>query len=142
MCWPYFYSAHQMKMTNDDAISKEVQIIDVNYPSLRDICPIWSNRLAKLRKQLLPYLPVPFSPTWFSWWSKITSNSECIVGEAHGFAPFYNCDECQRLAGNFSLYFHFHSSMKFDQTIQEFLQHWGEKIHMSDRPKSICHEFN
>jgi len=88
MCWPYFYSAHQMKMTNDVAIST-------------------SNRLAKLRKQSLPYLPVPFSPTWFRWWSKITSNSECIVGEAYGFAPFYNCDECQRLADNFHFIFIF-----------------------------------
>src|ERR671930_1806288 len=123
-----------MKMDSSVAISEEGKIRNIiNYPSLRDICPIWSDRLDKLRKQSLLHLPTPLSTTWFRMWSKVTSNSECIVGEAHGFSPLYNCDECERFADNFSLYFYFHSSIKFDQTIHEFTQHWSE-THMSNSP--------
>src|ERR687887_1535612 len=120
-----------MKMDSSVAISEEEKIRNINYPSLRDICPIWANRLDKLRKQSLLHLPFPLSTTWFRLWPKVTSNSECIVGEAHGFSPFYNCDECERFAHNFSLYFYFRSSLKFDQTTQEFTQHWSE-THMSN----------
>ena len=115
-----------MKTDSSVAISEEEKIRNINYPSLRDICPIWSDRLDKLREQSLLHLPTPLSTTWFRMWSKVTSNSECIVGEAHGFSPLYNCDECERFADNFSLYFYFCSSIKFDQTIQEFTQHWSE----------------
>ena len=116
-----------MKTYSNVAISEEEKIRDIKYPSLRDICPIWSDRLDKLRKQSLLHLPTPLSTTWFRMWPKVTSNSECIVGEAHGFSPLYNCDECERFADNFSLYFYFHSSIKFDQTIHEFTQHWTER---------------
>ena len=120
-----------MKMDGSVAISEEEKIRNINYASLRNICPIWSDRLNKLRKQSLLHLPTPLSTTWFRMWSKVTSNSECIVGEAHGFSPLYNCDECERFADDFSLYFYFHSSIKFDQTTQEFVQHWSE-THMSN----------
>jgi len=33
------------------AIQGEEKIRNISYPSLRDICHIWSNRLDKLRKQ-------------------------------------------------------------------------------------------
>jgi hypothetical protein len=123
-----------MKTDNNVAISeKEKEKIKHNiYSSLRDICPNWSNHLEKLRKHSLLHLPIPLSITWFRWWAKVTPNSECIVGEAHGFSPFYNCDECERFASNFSLYFYIHSSARFDQTIQEFTQHWSER-HVYDR---------
>jgi hypothetical protein len=124
-----------MKMNSNVAISEEEKIRSSDYISLRDICPIWSNRLDKLSKHSSLHLPTPLSTTWFRLWSKVTSNSECIVGEAHGFSPLYNCDECERFADNFSLYFYFHSSARFDQTTQEFTQHWSER-HMHDRVKS------
>ena len=116
-----------MKMYSSVTIPEEEKIRNINHPSLRGICPIWSNHLDKLRKQSLLHLPFPLSTTWFRLWPKVTSNSECIVGEAHGFSPFYNCDECERFADNFSLYFYCHSSTKFEETTQEFTQHWTNK---------------
>jgi hypothetical protein len=54
-----------MKTDRKIAISKEGKIGGISYPSLKDICPMWSERLDKLRKQSLLHLPIPFSATWF-----------------------------------------------------------------------------
>jgi hypothetical protein len=123
-----------MKMDSSVTISEEEKIRNINSLSLRDICPIWSDRLDKLRKQSLLHLPTPLSITWFRMWPKVTSNSECIVGGGTWIPPFYNCNECERFADDFSLYFYFRSSIKFDQTTQEFTQHWSE-THMSKTGK-------
>ena len=93
--------------------------------TLKDISPIWAERLEEQQQQL----PFPLSIKWFQWHSEIKSASKCVVEEAYGFSSSYihECKECDRISWKFLFYFMMRSHSKLEENKQVFVKHWNER---------------
>ena len=91
---------------------------------LKNICPIWHNRLTSNTK-----FPTYLSLSWFKWFFELDSPKKCIVGEAHNYNSEYekNCKECDLLGWEFGSYFLRNSREEFDRVLKKFIMHWNMK---------------